>query len=125
MKIAVIIVRVLMGIQFAIPFSLFVSGHMPQPVLTGNAKLFMDGIGATGYFLPLLLGTQFVCALAFLTGRFVPLATVVIFPIVLNILLYHAFVDPKGLVVAIPLMVANLFLAYAYRAHYRTLVATK
>src|SRR5258708_26199283 len=97
MKIAVIIVRILMGILFAVPFLLFVSGHMNPPPLTGNAKLFMDGMQASGYLMPLLMGTQFVCALAFLIGRFVPLATVVIFPVVVNILLYHICVDPKEL----------------------------
>jgi putative oxidoreductase len=131
MKIAVIIVRVLVGLMFLFSsvvsfFAEFVDWFLvPRPEFKGTAKLFMDAIKATGYFMPLMMGTQFVCALAFLTGRFVPLATVVIFPIVLNILLYHVFVAPSGLVVAIPLFVANLFLAYAQRAHYRTLVAVK
>jgi putative oxidoreductase len=126
MKIVTIIVRVLMGLVF-LSASIIVLFHLMKhpPELTGNAKLFMDGVTATGYFMTLLKVTELVCGLAFITGLFVPLATVVIFPITLNILLYHLYVAPEGLPVAVPLMIGNLFLAFACRKHYRTLLAAK
>ena len=125
MTIAVIIVRVLMGLLFLFASSAFFFKFVPQPELKGIAKAFMEGVGATRYFMPLMMGTQLVCGLAFLLGRFVPLATVVIFPVTLNILLYHAFVDPAGLPVAIALILGNLFLAYAYRKNYAPLLSPK
>jgi putative oxidoreductase len=125
MKIATIIVRMLMGLMFLFASIVVLFHLMPQPPMKGNAKLFMDGLMATGYFMTLLKMTELVCGLAFVIGRFVPLATVVIFPITLNILFYHAFVEPEGLPVAIPLMLGNLFLAYSCRNHYKTLVAAK
>jgi putative oxidoreductase len=125
MKIAIIVVRWLMGLMFLFASIVVLFKLMPQPEMKGNAKLFMDGLAATGYFMTLLKLTELVCGLAFVCGRFVPLATVVIFPITLNILFYHAFVEPAGLPVAIPLMLGNLFLAYACRKNYQTLVAAK
>ena len=125
MKIAVIIVRVLVGLLFVFASSVFFFKLMKEPELKGSAKLFMEGVSATGYFMPLLKSTEMACGLAFLIGRFVPLATVVIFPVVLNIFLYGAFVAPEGLPVGIFLLVANLFLAFAYRKHYTALVAAK
>jgi putative oxidoreductase len=125
MKIAIIVVRLLMGLMFLFASIVVLFKLMPQPEMKGNAKLFMDGIAATGYFMTLLKLTELVCGVAFVCGRFVPLATVVIFPITLNILFYHAFVAPEGLPVAIPLMLGNLFLAYACRKNYQTLVAAK
>jgi len=125
MRIAVVIVRVLMGLLFLAAAILFFFKLGPQPELKGSAKLFMEGMQAATYFLPFMMGTQLVCGLAFLIGRFVPLATVVIFPVTLNILLYHTFVLPEGLPVAIVLLLANLFLAYAYRKHYGPLLAAK
>ncbi|HVY69234.1 MAG TPA: DoxX family membrane protein [Verrucomicrobiae bacterium] len=126
MKIAFIIVRILMGLLFLMA-SIPVLFHlpMPEPKLEGNAKLFMDGITATTYFLPFLKLTEFVCGLAFLAGRFVPLAAVVLFPITLNIFLYHLFVLPSALPMAIAILVANLFLAYACRKHYGPLLQAK
>ena len=125
MKIAIIIVRLLMGLMFLFASIVVLFKLVNPPPPTGNAKLFMDGIMATGYFMTLLKMTELVCGIAFVAGRFVPLATVVIFPITLNMLLYHAFVAPEGLPVAIPLMLGNLFLAYACRKNYKTLLAAK
>jgi uncharacterized membrane protein YphA (DoxX/SURF4 family) len=125
MKIAIVIVRLLMGLMFLFASIVVLFHLVKQPEMTGNAKLFMDGIMATGYFMTLLKVTELVCGIAFVVGRFVPLATVVIFPITLNILLYHVFVAPEGLPVAIPLMLANLFLAYACRKNYKGLLVAK
>ena len=124
-SIAVIIVRNLMGLMFLFASIVVLFKLMPQPEPKGTAKLFMEGITATGYFMPLLKVTELLCGIAFVTGRFVPLATVVIFPIILNILLFHIFVAPEGLPLAILLFLGNLFLAYACRKHYVALLAPK
>lgn len=125
MKIAVIIVRVLMGLLFLFASIVVLFKLFPQPELAGNAKIFMDGVNASGYLLTLIKITELLCGIAFVSGFFVPLATVVIAPITLNILLYHAFVAPEGLPVAIALVLGNLFLAYAYREKYKPFLAAK
>lgn len=123
MKIAVIIVRVLMGLLFIFASVVVLFNLFPQPELTGNNKIFMDGINASRYLLPLIKITELVCGIAFVTGYFVPLATVVIAPIVINILFTHIFVSPEGLPVAVALAFANLFLAYANWDKYRPMLA--
>ena len=125
MRIAAIIVRILMGLMFLFSSVVVLFKIVPQPELKGSVKVFMTGVEATHYLLPLIKITELACSIAFLSGRFVPLATVVIFPIVLNIVLFHAFVAPEGLPVAILLLLGNLFLAYYYRKNYATLVAAK
>ena len=125
MKIAVTIVRILMGIMFLFASIVVLFKLAPQPELKGSVKLFMQGMEASVYLLPFIKITELLCGLAFLIGRFVPLATVVIFPITLNILLYHAFLAPEGLPVAIAILLANLFLAYAYRKNYASMLAAK
>ncbi len=125
MKIATIIVRILLGLLFLMA-SVVVLFHLaPEPELKGSVKVFMDGVTASIYLLPLIKITELACSIAFLAGRFVPLATVVIFPITVNIVFYHAFVDPSGLPVAIFILAANLFLACAHRKNYRTLLAAR
>ena len=109
MKIAAIIVRVLMGLMFAFSSVVVLFNLVPQPELSGDIKTFMD----------------LVCAIAFISGMFVPLANVVVFPINVNILLYHIFLAPEGLIVAILLMLANLFLAYYYRDKYMHILRAK
>ena len=113
MKTTVIIVRILMGLLFLFASIVVLFKLAPQPELEGKVKIFMDGITATGYLMPLIKITELVCGIAFISGRFVPLATVVIAPVVVNIFLFHAFVDPQGLPVAVLLVLGNIFLAYA------------
>lgn len=126
MKIAVIIVRVLIGLLFLFAsVAYFVSPSAPPENLTGSTKVFFDGLAASGYILPVSKVFELLCALAFLSGRFVALAVVLIFPIVLNILFINAIHLPSGLPIAIALLIGILFLAYAYRENYKPLLAAK
>ena len=123
MKIAVIIVRTLMGLLFVFGSVTYLFNLMPQPELTGNIKLFMEGMLATGYLVTLIKVTELVCGIAFIAGRFVPLACVVISPVIVNIFFIHLFVEPSGLPVAIFLVLANAFMGYAYWDKFKPVLA--
>ena len=125
MKIAVIIVRVLMGLLFLFASITVLFNLLPQPELTGRAKIFRDGINASGYLMTLIKVTELLCGIAFVSGFFVPLATVVIAPVIVNILLTHVFVDTAGVPVALALLLANIFLAYANWDKYKPLLEGK
>jgi uncharacterized membrane protein YphA (DoxX/SURF4 family) len=125
MKIATIIVRVLMGLLFifsSVAFFLKLGG---EPQLEGNMKIFFDGLVASGYFLMLLKVTELVCGIALVAGRFVPLALIILSPIIVNILFVHIFLERSGLPIAIILVVANSFLAYAYWDKFKPLLEAK
>lgn len=118
MRIAMIVVRTLMGLLFLFA-SIVVLFHLVQkPELTGVVRTFNEGLESVGYFMPLLKVTELVCGLAFVSGLYVPLATVVIAPIIVNIFFFHAFIDRSGLPVAIFLVLANAFVAYYHRKSY-------
>ncbi len=125
MKIAVIVVRSLVGLLFLFASVTYFLKVVPQPELQGNIKAFNEGLMATGYMMPFIKITELLCGLSFITGRFNTLASVLIFPITINIFLYHLVLDPKGLPVAIFVLAANLFIAYYYRANYKSLFASK
>ena len=125
MKIAVIIVRTLVGLLFLFASITYFLNLIPAPEMTGKMKLFNDGLAASGYIMPVVKVFELLCGIAFLSGRYVALAVVVIFPIAVNILLVHAFLQPEGLPVAIPLFLGILFLAYANREKYAPLFVAK
>ena len=113
MKIAAIIVRILVGLMFLMASVTYFLNVAPPPEgLTGDTKTFIDGLSASHYILPVSKIFELLCALSFLSGRFVALAVVLISPIVINILFINAIHLPSGLAVAIPLFLAILFLAY-------------
>jgi uncharacterized membrane protein YphA (DoxX/SURF4 family) len=125
MKIAMIIVRTLMGLLFIFASVVVLFNLVPRPELTGVTKTFNEGLDSVGYFWYLLKITELVCGIAFVSGRFVPLATVVIAPVIINIFMFHAFIDRTGLPVAIFLVLANIFVAYYYRDAYHGLLRAK
>ena len=126
MKILMIVLRTLMGALFIfVSILFFFHLYGKQPELKGTAKAFNDGLVASVYLMPLIKSIELICGILFVIGRFVPLATVVIFPIVVNILMYHAYIAPSGVPLAAILLVINLFLAFYYRKNYAGLLAAK
>ncbi len=125
MKIAVIIVRVLMGLIFLFASITYLFKLIPVPELTDDVKRFNDGMMASVYLMPLVKIIELLCGFAFVTGRFVPLAVVLIFPIIINIFSFHAFLAPEGLPLAAFLVLGNCFLAYVNREKYIPLFSAK
>jgi uncharacterized membrane protein YphA (DoxX/SURF4 family) len=125
MKIAIIIIRVLLGLLFLFGSVSYFLHLFPVPEMQGKVKTFNEGLAASGYIFPLVKALELLCGIAFVSGFFVPLATVVIFPIVVNIFLFHALVDTTGVPVAVFVLFANLFLAYSNKEKYAPLFSAK
>src|SRR4051812_2425173 len=122
MKIAAIVVRTLMGLMFLFASITYLFKLITPPPSVGAMKIFSDGLEASIYLMPTVKVIELLCGIAFVTGKFNPLAVVVIFPIIVNIVCVHAFLAPEGLPIAIPLAAADLFLAYYHRESYRSLL---
>jgi len=118
LKIATAILRVLMGLLFLFASITYLFKLIQPPPLTGAMKTFNDGLEASVYLMPTVKVIELLCGIAFVVGRFLPLAAVLITPI---IVLVHAFLQPEGLPIAAFLVVANGFVAYQHRESYRPL----
>jgi putative oxidoreductase len=96
MKIAVLIARILLGLIFLVfglnGFLNFIHGPMP----TGVAGQYLAVMGGTLY-LHFVFLVQIVGGLLLLSGQFVPLALVLLGPVIINILLFHVSMQPSGL----------------------------
>ena len=96
MKIAVLIARILLGLLFLVfglnGFLNFIHGPMP----TGVAGQYLAVMGGTLYIHFVFL-VQIVGGLLLLSGQFVPLALVLLGPVIINILLFHVSMQPSGL----------------------------
>ena len=125
MKILMVIVRTLMGLLFIFGSVAYFFNLVTPPPMEGAIKSFNEGLAASGYFFTLLKVTELVCGLLLVSGYFVPLALVVLSPIIVNIFFVHAVLDRSGLPVAIFLVVANIFLAYYYRDAFKPLLTAK
>jgi hypothetical protein len=123
MKKTALAVRIVLGSIFLI-FGL--NGFLqfiPQFAMPDGAIAFFGALAKTGYMLPILFAAQVIGGALLLAGL-VPLALVILAPIVVNIVAFHLFLAPGGLPLAIIVAAASLFLAYAYRAAYEPLLST-
>ena len=125
MKIAVLIVRSLMGLLFLFASITYFFKLINPPAPTGAMKTFSDGLQAAVYLMPVVKVIELSCGVAFLSGRFVPLAAVLIAPIIVNILLVNAFLGHEGLPLALFLVAGNAFLAYHHRSSYAPLFRSR
>jgi putative oxidoreductase len=110
MRIASTIARYLLGVIFVVfglnGFLHFIS--MPPP--TGLAGQFMEALFASHYVVVVFL-VQLIGGALLLTGFYVPLGLTLLAPVIVNIVCFHAFMEPGGLPLA--LVVAVLwFVAY-------------
>ena len=120
MKIAVVVLRSMLGF-FYLVFGLDYFLHfIPyQPLHTGAAGAFIAGLKGTGYFYPMQKIIQILAGLSLLLNRYAPFSAVVVFPISLNVFLFHTILVPSGWLMGGLLLGPNLFLGYAYRKYYR------
>ena len=108
--------RILLGLAFFV-FGLNGFLHfIPQPPISGPPAAFFGALLASGYFFPLLKGTEVLAGLLLLSGRFVPLSLTVLAPILVNIVAFHLFLAPAGLPLPLVLVALEVFLAWSYRS---------
>jgi uncharacterized membrane protein YphA (DoxX/SURF4 family) len=126
MKKATIISRVLLGFLYLV-FGLDYFLHfIPyQPNHTGRVAAFKSALLDVGYFYPMIKSIQIIGGISLLTNLYAPFFAVVLFPISLNVLLYHTILVPSGWLMGVFLMVPNLFLGYAYRKYYSGMFVKK
>lgn len=115
MKYVIIIVRVLLGLMFAVFGSNAFLHFIPMPPLEGNAAAFMGALVNSGYIYPIAVLQVLGGLLLLIGGRFVPLGLTLLGPVIVNIVLYHIFIEPQGLLMAGIISLFALFLLWVYR----------
>ncbi|HTJ12198.1 MAG TPA: hypothetical protein VL547_09240 [Dinghuibacter sp.] len=121
MKITVLVSRLLLGflyLVFGLDYFLHFIPYQP-PQHPGAAGLFKAGLMASGYFYPMQKGIQIAGGLSLLSNWYAPFAAVVLFPISLNVFLFHTLLVPSGWLMGVLLLLPNLLLGLGYRECYR------
>jgi uncharacterized membrane protein YphA (DoxX/SURF4 family) len=108
-----IVARILLGFVFFASGLVGLLNLVPTPPdLPEKLQAFNAGMMAAGYFFPLVKATETICGLMLLSGYFVPLALVVLAPVMLNIFLVHAFLAPSGIPLALIMGVLMIYLSF-------------
>ena len=120
------IARLLLGLVFFV-FGLNGFLHfIPQPKeMPENIASLMGAYMKSGYMFPLIFGTQLLVGILLLINRFVPLALAFLAPLLVHILAFHIFLQPSGIVPGVVATVLELYLAWAYRDAFRSMLAAR
>jgi uncharacterized membrane protein YphA (DoxX/SURF4 family) len=112
MKITTIIARTLLGLIFVVfglnAFFNFLPVPPPKGELAGD---FMKALFVSHYLYAVKC-FEISGGLILLSGRYTPLGLTLVGPVIMNILFFHAFLDPSGLPLAAILCVLALFLLW-------------
>ena len=113
MKIITTIARYLLGLLFTV-FGLNGFLHfLPMGSVPPLAGQFF-GAMVQSHYMAVVFALQLICGLMLLANRYVPLALTILGPIIFNIILFHVFMEPSGLLLAA--LVTVLWAVVAWRA---------
>ena len=85
------------------------------PTPSGAGAEFMNALEKTGYVMPWVYATQIIAGLMMLGRHFIPLALLLLGPVVANILLYDIFLNRGGLVIGAVIALLYGFLLFRNR----------
>ena len=118
MKIVILIARLLLGL-ICVVFGLngFLNFLSMGPMPTGLAGQFVGALILSHYFWA-VAALQIIGGVLLLVNRFVPLGLVLLGPVIVNILLYHVFLNPAGIGLAIVVAILWLIVFYGHRQYF-------
>ncbi len=122
--------KVAIGSRLILGLIFFVFGlngflqFLPAPPLTDAGMKFIGALLETGYMFPMIKGLEVLAGVLLLAGLFVPLALLILAPIVVNIFLFHVILAPAP---AMPIVIVALGLIVAYdrREQFKHVLALK
>ncbi len=115
MRVAGLIARYLLGLIFLIFGANGFLHFLPMAQPTGVAGQFLGALFVSHVLVVIFL-LELLPAILLLVGRYVPLALVLLGPVIVNIFLFHAFMAPSGLPLAIVVVILWLLTAWSVRS---------
>jgi len=122
MKVATTIVRVLLGLMFVVFGSNIFLHFIPMPPQKPSLATDFSRALMESNYMYVVGALQVAGGLLLLIGRYVPLGLTLLGPVIVNILLFHIFLEPTGLPMAIVVSALALFLLWRYRTNFAGLV---
>lgn len=99
------------------------SGYPQAEYLFNALRYSWSDESGSGYLMGLVGFTEIAVGLLLIIKKWVPFALVMLVPISINIVLFHAFLNLPNIGPAIVVAVINFYLLYRNRSAYRSLFA--
>ena len=124
MRIAGLIARYLLGLIFVVFGANGFLHFIPMPPPSGVAGQFMGALFVSHVLVVIFL-LELIGGILLLVGRYVPLALVLLGPVIVNIVLFHAFMAPSGLPLATVVVILWGLTAWTVRSAFTGIFEAK
>jgi putative oxidoreductase len=124
MRIAALIARYLLGLIFLIFGANGFLHFIPMPPPPGVAGQYMGALFMSHVLVVIFL-LELIPAILLLIDRYVPLALVLLGPVIVNIFFFHAFMAPSGLPLALVVIILWLLVFAAHRSAFAGIFQAK
>jgi hypothetical protein len=94
---------------------------MTPPQFNSAASDFLGALFATGYIFPLMSIIWIIAGILLLIHKARAFAVILIFPISINLMLFHLALDSAQIVIPLVVFLINVYLIWAYFKVYRPL----
>ncbi len=115
MRIAVLICRLLLGFVFVLFGLNGFLNFIPQPPIPPGLMADFNRVMRESHYLVLPFAIQLLSGVLFLIGQYIPLALVLIGPVIVNILMFHVLLAPAGIAPGVVVAILWCVVAYANR----------
>lgn len=123
MRIVTLVARILLGLIFVV-FGLngFLNFIDAGPLPPEPAGQFLGAL-VTSHYYWVVAAVQVVGGLLMFVNRSVPIALVLLGPVIVNIICFHVFMNPTGFAPALVVTVLWLIVFYGYRRNFAGILA--
>lgn len=121
-----LVARLLLGLVFTVFGLNGFLNFLPAPPLSGPEGEFLGAMVKTGYFFPIVKLIEVICGVLLLSGFFVPLALILLAPIVFQIFFFHLFLNGIAATpMAVVLIICGVIVAYSRKENFAGVLKAK
>jgi len=99
-------------------------GYLPFPEMSQEANAYFGALVSTGV-MQLVGIIEIAAAVAFIINRFGAFMALLLMAVSINAVLFHLFLDPEKIIIAIALLFLNIMMLIFYKEQYSQLLKSK
>jgi uncharacterized membrane protein YphA (DoxX/SURF4 family) len=118
MKTGMLVARIFLGGIFVISGLNGFFHFIPSTAMPGSPMAFLSSMVSTGDFFYVIKFFEIILGTMMLAGIFMPIVLIMMFPISMNIFMFHMTTGHGGIPMAMIMIIAHIYMLYMHREKY-------
>lgn len=122
MKTVITIARIFLGGMFIISGFNGFFHFIPTDAMPGSPMGFLSSMVSTGDFFYVIKFFEIIGGIMIMGSFYMPIALIMMFPITMNIFMFHMTGGNGGIPIAFMLFISHIYMIYMHRERYTTMI---